>query len=149
VSLSIFVRKKAPEVAIVQWFRSGKSSIEFATGPLIQMEFQAFRRIGFEFVQRHPTDYFLLRIPEENIKPVFRPGDAKKVMKGGRALQIHRLESGQILFRPQEIRKYSLAHIRRLGKEFDITIDRDSTAELFWKSFDTALAACEPDEIAI
>ena len=149
MSLSLFIRKKAPEVAIVQWFLDSKGLINFATGPLIQMESQTFRNIGFEFVRRHLSDYLLLRLPEENVKPVFRPGDAKKVMKGGRALQIHRLKGGEILLSPQIIQKYSLVHLRRVGRDFDITIAHDSAPEVFWKAFDAAVAACEPDEIVL
>jgi hypothetical protein len=88
-------------------------------------------------------------LPEENVKPVFRPGDAKKVMKGGRALRIHRLRGGDIVFSPQVIQKYSLVHLSRVGKDFDIVIAQDSAPELFWKAFDAAVAACEPDEIVL
>ncbi len=149
MSLSIFIRKKAPEIAIVQWFLDSKGLINLATGPLIQMESQTFRNIGFDLVRRHLSDYLLLRLPEENVKPVFRPGDAKKVMKGGRALEIHRLNCGEILFSPQVIQKYSLVHVRRVGKDSDITIARDPTPEVFWKAFDAALGVCEPDEIVV
>lgn len=149
MSLSIFIRKKAPEIAIVQWFLNGKGLINLATGPLIQMESQTFRNIGFDLVRRHLSDYLLLRLPEENAKPVFRPGDAKKVMKGSRVLEIHRLECGEILFSPQVIQKYSLVHLRRVGKHCDITIARDSAPEVFWKAFDAALDACEPDDVVL
>jgi len=138
VSLSVFIRKKAPEIAIVQWFLDSKGLINLATGPLIQMDSQTFRNIGFDLVRRHLSDYLLLRLPEENAKPVFRPGDAKKVMKGGRALEIHRLKSGEVLFSPQVIQKYSLVHLRRVGKDSDITIARGSAPEVFWKAFEAA-----------
>ncbi len=100
-------------------------------------------------MRRHLSDYLLLRLPEEDAKPVFRPGDAKKVMKGGRALEIHRLKGGEILFSPQVSQKYSLVHLKRVGKDSDITIARESTSKVFWQAFDAALAMCEPDEIVV
>jgi hypothetical protein len=145
MSLTILIHEKLP-VVIVRWFLDLKGNVIFATGPVVQMPLNEFRASGYDWVRRHFEEYLRIRLPEQEVVPVFESGEAKKLMKGRRALEIGRYPDGTLLFLPKEISKYALADLKGVGKEARRTIPENSPPEVFWTAFDEALAAAPPDE---
>lgn len=145
MSLTILLHKKLP-VVIVRWFLDPKGLVVFASGPVVQMPLEEFRATGYDWVRRHFEEYVKIRFPEKELVPVFQSGEAEKLMKGRRALEIGRYPDGTLLFSPKAIRKYDLADLEGVGKEARRTIPENSSPGVFWKAFDEALAAAPLDE---
>lgn len=144
MSLSIFIHRKLPEVGIVRWFRDSRGSIDFASGPPVQMSLKHFREFGYDWVHLHFQDYVNIRLLEARVVPVFQPGEAKKLMRDRSVVEIKRDPDGNLIFSPKGLRKYGLAYFETLDKEFDRTIPEKSPSDLFWNTFDEVLAiACE------
>lgn len=144
MSLTILIHERLP-VVIVRWFLDLKGNVIFATGPVVQMPLKEFRASGYDWVRRHFEEYLRIRLPEQEVVPVFESGEAKKLMKGRRALEIGRHPDGTLLFSPKEISKYALADLKGVGKEARRTIPENSSPEVFWTAFDEALAAAPPE----
>ncbi len=145
MSLTVLVHNELP-VAIVRWFLDSKGNVIFASGPVVQMPCEEFRATGYDWVHRHFEEYLRIRLPESKVVPVFQSGEAEKLMKGRRALEIGRYPDGKLIFSPKAIRKYDLAYLEGVGKETRRTIPENSSLDVFWKAFDEALAAAPPDE---
>ncbi len=110
------------------------------------MPLEEFRATGYDWVRRHFEEYLRIRLPEKEVLPVFQSGEAEKFMKGRRALEIGRYPDGKLIFSPKVIRKYDLAHLEGVGKETRRIIPENTSADVFWKAFDEALAAAQPDD---
>jgi hypothetical protein len=145
MSLTVLVRNDAP-VVIVRWFLEPKGNVIFASGPVVQMDSEQFRANGYDWVHRHFDEYLRLRVPENKIVPVFGPGEAERLMKSRRALEIGRYPDGTLIFSPKVIRKYDLADLGPVPKEHRRTIPENSPPDVFWKAFDQALVAAPLDE---
>jgi hypothetical protein len=144
MSLTILVHQTLP-VVIVRWFLDLKGNVIFASGPVIQMPLEEFRTTGYEWVGRHFEEYRRIRLPEQELVPVFQSGEAERFMKGRRALEIGRYPDGTLVFSPKEILKYNLVDLKGVGKEALRTIPGNSSSDVFWKAFDEALAAAPLD----
>ena len=133
-------------MVIVRWFLDLKGLVIFASGPVIQMPLAEFRATGHDWVGRHFEEYVRIRLPEQELVPVFQSGEAERCMKGRRALEIGRYPDGRLLFSPKAISKYNLVDLKGVGKEARRTIPENSSSDVFWKAFDEALAAAPRDE---
>lgn len=145
MSLTILVHEELP-VTIVRWFLDSKGLVLYASGPVVQIPLNEFRATGYDLVRRHFEEYLKVRLPEKNVVPVFQSGEAEKLMRGRRALEIGRYPDGTLIFLPKVIRKYDLAELGPVGKEARRIIPENSPPDAFWKAFDEALAAAPPDE---
>jgi hypothetical protein len=140
MGLSIFVHRKLPQVGIVRWFRGPKSNIDYASGQPVQMSLDEFRATGHEWVRRHFEEYSTIRLPREKVEKVFRPGEAKMLMKDRSAVEISRDSDGNWIFSPKTIQRYDLADLAGLGNETCRAIAGNSPPDIFWKTFDEVLA---------
>src|SRR5687767_1892721 len=129
MTLTILVHNDAP-VAIVRWFLDSKGNVIFASGPIVQMPLQEFRATGYDWVRRHFEEYRKIRLPEKQVIPVFQPGEAKRWMKGRRAVKVGRYPDGTLIFSPKIIRKCDLACLDPVGKEARQAIPEMSFADI-------------------
>jgi hypothetical protein len=120
-------------------------NLDFAAQPIVTMSNEEFRASGYELVRRHFEDYDRVRLTPDRRLPTFRPGEAKKLMKHRRAVEIKKDSLGNLNFRPKIIDKHSLAHLRGLGPTAVKSIPWVSPHELFWRVFDEALASAPQD----
>lgn len=140
MSLTILVDKKRDQVCIVQWFPDTNHLIDYASGPPIEMSFTRFGETGYAWVCRHFTEYRTVRLAKSDVIPIFRPGEAKKVMKGRSALEISQDPAGNLIFSPKSIRRYDLVHLEGLGRETRRIISESASEKIFWATFDEVLA---------
>jgi len=110
------------------------------------MTLDEFRATGHEWVRRHFEEYARVRVPESRIVKPFQSGEAAKFMKQRRALQIHIDPQRNLIFSPMVIEKYSLGDLRRVKPVAERTIPANSPPDVFWKTFDEALADAPPDK---
>lgn len=141
MSLTIFVHSELPVVAIVRWFFDAKGNILFASGPVVRMPVEEFRARGYDWVRRHFEEYQMIRLSEKDVIPVFQAGEAKKTMKGCKIVDIGRDPTGLLIFSPKMARRYDLAWLEGVGKQYRRTIPESSPADVFWTTFDEVLAA--------
>lgn len=140
MSLTVFVHKERP-VAIVRWLFDAKGNILFACGPLIRMPWNEFRATGYDWIIKHFEEYKRIRLAEKDVVPVFKRREAAKVMKGCRIVHIGMEPSGTLVFVPKTYRKYDLAALEGVGREYRRTIPEGSSPDAFWAAFDQTLAA--------
>jgi len=145
MSLTILIHRELP-VVIIRWFLEPKGLVLFACGPVVQMPLEEFRSTGHDWVCRHFKEYAKIRVPEGKVMKVFQPGEAAKLMKKRRAIEVHIDAQKNFVFSPMVIEKYSLGHLQRVKPIVERTIPGDSPLEVFWKAFDEALADATPDE---
>ncbi len=145
MSLTVLVHEKLP-VAIVRWFLDSKGLVLFANGPVIEMPLEEFRAKGHEWVERHFEEYSRVRLPEDEFIKVFQPGEGRKFMRNRRVLEIHVDIAGNLIFSPMVVEKYDLADLKRVKPVCERTIPANSPADVFWNTFDAALADAPPDE---
>jgi hypothetical protein len=145
MSLTILVHSDAP-VVIVRWLLEPKGLVIHAGGPVVQMPLEEFRLTGCEWVHRHFDEYAKIRVPEDRILPVFGAGEAKRVMKRRRALEIHIDPQQNLIFSPMIVERYALGDLRRVKPLAEQTIPLTSSPEGFWKAFDQVLAVAPISE---
>jgi hypothetical protein len=139
MSLTILIHDKLP-VAIVRWFLEPKGLVLFAGGPVVQMPLEEFRAMGCDWIRRHFEEYARIRVPEDKIVKVFQPGEAAKFMKGRRVLEIHIDPQKNLIFSPMVVDKYNLGDLKRVKPLVEQSIPLSRSREVFWKTFDEALA---------
>ena len=140
MSLTVLIHKKAPEVAIVRWFKDPKFSVAYPSGPLIRLNGEEFRAKGFELIKGYCEDYKRLRMEEKDAIPVFQPGDQRSFLKQYSPVSVFRDGNGVITLAPLRFRKFDLGGLTTLGPESFCRLTEESDADQFWKSFDAVLA---------
>ncbi len=147
MSLTLLVDQRRRRVAIVEWFRETNGGVDLACGPASDIALEIFRESGHERTIRHFADYARRRISEPEAGRVFEPGQARKVMSGRQAVEIHEDPPGMMEMCPMAIDKYSLSHLRRIDGKSAVALN--SSADVFWHTFDEVLGRAEPDEPAL
>src|SRR5205814_5937327 len=94
----------------------------------------------YDWIQRHFEEYFKVRVPTKEILDVFQPGEAPKLMKARRVLQILIDAEKTLIFSPMVVGKYDLGDLERVKPVADKRIPLDSPPELFWEMFDQVLS---------
>jgi hypothetical protein len=139
--LTIFIDPKRAEIGIVRWVRDSKfSTIHYPIPPLKKSSMEDFRVSGFVWIHNHFAEFRSRSIEERDVKPVFNGEEARKYLKGKLVVKLSNDKPNTITINPLGFRKYDLGGFKDLGPEKRRHIPLDSPAELFWKTFDEALA---------
>lgn len=143
MSLTIFVHRKKADIGLIRWFRDPKFRIDYACGPVMQMNSEQFRDEGFNIVKSHFEEYSRKRVSEAEVQKVFREGEARTFLKDRKAVSIWQDDSGQLWMGPLRIEKFSLSGLVDTGKENHRSFSAGCNPQVFWGVFDAALAMAE------
>ncbi len=144
MSLTVLVDEEQAEVGVVRWFLDAKASASYAVGPLMRMSVEGFRAVGWDFVRRHFRQYAWIRVAEGKVTPVCESKSEQDFLKNCAVVRIQAEESGHFTFIPQKLTEHTLGGLENLSLETHRTIPANSP-EIFWKTFDEALAAAKAE----
>ena len=140
MSLTAFLNATRSDVTLVKWFRDPRGGFCYATGPVIRMPMEKFRREGHSIVSGHLTDYAHRRLAQSEVVKPFAEGEARKVMRNSVAVEISVCPNGDWMLEPKRITKYSLAHLDRMESSHEQVFKGTPSASEFWEVFDEVAA---------
>jgi hypothetical protein len=142
MSLTVIVGKKDSRVRVLRWFCTVVGcALESPCGPLLQFEFDDFRRVGLDLIREHFVEHRSKRLSEERVVSVFSTRAEKRTLVGQRAVSIVEERDGSIRLIPIEVKKCSLLGLVNLSQEADQVVPPGASESDFWQAFDRALAS--------
>jgi hypothetical protein len=139
--LTVFIDERDGQASIVEWFRDPKFNIEYATGPLIRLPCDQFRKQGLKVVAEHFNKYKSFRLDQKDAAPILRASkDTRAFMKNQSAVIIASAQPDGIYLAPLRFRQFHLGGLESLGKEYHRTLKANYTVNQFWEAFDKAVA---------
>lgn len=137
----IFVSNKDAHVRVLRWFGTVMGcALESPCGPLLHFQPDEFRRVGLDIIRQHFVEYRTKRLSNEISIQVFTTRAEKQTLAGQRVIRVGEERDGRIRLIPIEVVKLSVLGLKCLPDETDQYVPPGASEDVFWKSFDQALA---------